>query len=168
MALTPAERQKRYRDAHPDRVQAQSERRTISGRAAKAAKRYRARHPEKVHAYDRKYAKDHPTYIKLGSYVRRHRHPVFQYVQQYKAAHPCADCGETDPIVLDFDHVRGVKNFSIGNNVTTRSLAAVKEEIKKCEVVCANCHRKRTALRVRDRLQNIENVSTRLLEQVFK
>ncbi|KKM21084.1 hypothetical protein LCGC14_1638960 [marine sediment metagenome] len=116
MALTPAERQKRYRDAHPDRVQAQSERRTISGRAAKAAKRYRARHPEKAHAYDRKYAKDHPTYIK----------------------------------------------------VTTRSLAAVKEEIKKCEVVCANCHRKRTALRVRDRLQNIENVSTRLLEQVFK
>lgn len=129
--------------------------------------RYRQRHPDKVRAYRRKYAKEHPTHMRLKGYAHRQRHPVFQYVQQYKAGHPCTDCGEGDPVVLEFDHVRGVKRFTIGNNVTTRSLKAVKAEIAKCDVVCANCHRRRTAQRVRNRLQDADGVSTKLLEQVF-
>jgi hypothetical protein len=56
---------------------------------------------------------------------------------------PCADCGvRYHYCVMDFDHVRGVKLFSISTRNTTleRTLA----EIAKCEVVCANCHRLRT------------------------
>jgi hypothetical protein len=61
--------------------------------------------------------------------------------------HPCVDCGETDPVVLDFDHVEPAKKlFSISNGVSAkRTTAALLTEIEKCEVRCANCHRRRTA-----------------------
>lgn len=65
-------------------------------------------------------------------------------------AHPCVDCGEGDPVVLDFDHLPGVeKRFEIARavNSSTRAWPAILREIGKCEVVCANCHRRRTAAR---------------------
>lgn len=59
---------------------------------------------------------------------------------------PCADCGREYPYwVMDFDHVRGVKLLSIAKAVTrSYSFEAVADEIAKCDVVCANCHRTRT------------------------
>lgn len=59
------------------------------------------------------------------------------------AAHPCVDCGETDPVVLEFDHLRD-KKFTIGSKLTHMARSKVLAEIEKCEVVCANCHRRRT------------------------
>ena len=61
--------------------------------------------------------------------------------------HPCTDCGETDPVVLEFDHVRGTKRFEISRGITDRSFESLMLEMAKCEVVCANCHRRRTAQR---------------------
>lgn len=58
----------------------------------------------------------------------------------------CVDCGESDPIVLDFDHVRGKKAKAISqmvNHGTSRT--NILREIEKCEVRCANCHRRKTA-----------------------
>lgn len=67
---------------------------------------------------------------------------IFQYLQN----HYCVDCGESDPIVLDFDHVRGTKTTSISNMIRSAySTETIEEEIKKCEVRCANCHRRQTA-----------------------
>jgi hypothetical protein len=60
--------------------------------------------------------------------------------------HPCVDCGETDPLVLELDHLEA-KNFNIAKGVRDRKWQAVLDEIAKCDVVCANCHRRRTALR---------------------
>jgi hypothetical protein len=57
------------------------------------------------------------------------------------------DCGEGDPVVLDFDHVRGEKLFSVSKGLTDRSFDTLVAEMAKCEVVCANCHRRRTARR---------------------
>lgn len=58
---------------------------------------------------------------------------------------PCTDCQRTFPAyVLDFDHVRGEKLFPIGREVGRATLSALIEEIEKCDVVCANCHRERT------------------------
>jgi hypothetical protein len=57
---------------------------------------------------------------------------------------PCIDCGETDPLVLEFDHL-GNKSFNIAKGLRSHSWQAILAEIAKCEVVCANCHRKRTA-----------------------
>ena len=62
--------------------------------------------------------------------------------------HPCSDCGESDPLVLEFDHLAD-KRFTIGDGITARSWQAILDEIAKCEVVCANCHRRRTATRHR-------------------
>ena len=66
-------------------------------------------------------------------------------VREYLLGHPCVDCGESDPGVLDFDHLRDKRaNVStlIQSGVSWESLA---HEIAKCEVRCANCHRRRTA-----------------------
>ena len=61
-------------------------------------------------------------------------------------ARPCVDCGETDPLVLEFDHLVE-KKFNVGAGMRERSLQSVRDEIAKCEVVCANCHRRRTYIR---------------------
>lgn len=69
-----------------------------------------------------------------------------QYVRDYLAGHPCVDCGEADPVVLDFDHVRGTKAANVSLLVKNMApLVRVKDEIAKCEVRCANCHRRKTA-----------------------
>ncbi len=69
-----------------------------------------------------------------------------KYLIEYFVTHPCVDCGETDPVVLEFDHLRD-KLFDIGQKLAVRSWTSVLAEIEKCEVVCVNCHRRRTARR---------------------
>lgn len=67
-------------------------------------------------------------------------------VNLLKAEKGCVDCGERDPRCLDFDHVvASTKVDSIGVMVRRCSYESVLAEIAKCEVRCANCHRKRTA-----------------------
>jgi hypothetical protein len=63
----------------------------------------------------------------------------------YLLAHPCVDCGEADPVVLEFDH-RGNKRAQIVDLMRKHaSWTDVLAEIQKCDVRCANCHRRRTA-----------------------
>jgi hypothetical protein len=60
---------------------------------------------------------------------------------------PCLDCGgQFPPECMDFDHVKGSKRFTIGASMQ-RGRTAVEKEMKKCEVVCANCHRIRSRSR---------------------
>lgn len=62
---------------------------------------------------------------------------------------PCVDCGiQYHPAVMDFDHVRGKKEFTIGSHLKTFALQKLLNEIAKCDVVCANCHRARHARRL--------------------
>ncbi len=68
------------------------------------------------------------------------------YLIEFFAGHPCADCGEHDPVVLEFDHLAD-KRFDIGQSLPYRSWRSILAEIAKCDVVCANCHRRRTARR---------------------
>jgi len=63
----------------------------------------------------------------------------------YLADHPCVDCGEKDIVCLEFDHVRGEKLGNIGTMLGDFSWEVILEEIAKCEVRCANCHRRKTA-----------------------
>jgi hypothetical protein len=70
----------------------------------------------------------------------------FIFLMAYFRDHPCVDCGETDPLVLEFDHLRD-KKFGISDGIRNRNWADVLDEIAKCDVVCANCHRRRTVRR---------------------
>lgn len=71
-----------------------------------------------------------------------------QLILEYLFAHPCSDCPENDPIVLEFDHLRD-KSFDISDGLM-KPLDLLLEELDKCEVVCANCHKRRTAKRAGD------------------
>jgi len=54
----------------------------------------------------------------------------------------CYNCNEIDPRCLDFHHRDpSKKSFDIGSHATL-SRKRVKVEIDKCDVICANCHRK--------------------------
>lgn len=94
--------------------------------------------------YDNEHYKTHPHRSK---YIRdNQKNRILEtnnYIKQYLTEHPCVDCGERDIVVLEFDHIAEKReNISI---LKRYSLAAVKREIAKCEVRCANCHRRKTA-----------------------
>jgi len=64
---------------------------------------------------------------------------------EYLTLHPCIDCGEDDPIVLDCDHLRD-KKYNI-SYMMKRGYCweSILQELEKCEIRCANCHRRRTS-----------------------
>lgn len=72
------------------------------------------------------------------------REEAREFVYSYLSTHSCIDCGETDPRVLDFDHVRG-KGETMSVLITQgASIERIKTEISLCVVRCSNCHRKKT------------------------
>lgn len=75
---------------------------------------------------------------------RNMKFKVYEFVWLYLLEHPCVDCGEKDPLVLEFDHVRGKKYKCISEIVASTNLSKLIAEIKKCDVRCANCHRRKT------------------------
>ena len=77
---------------------------------------------------------------------KRTRAAVKEFLLAYLQSHPCVDCGEREAIVLEFDHRSGSnKLFQIGDaNSKNYSLRSVRSEVEKCDVRCANCHRRAT------------------------
>ena len=69
------------------------------------------------------------------------------FILNYLQSHPCIACGETDPVVLEFDHREpSDKLWSVCEAVRLRvSIKTLEREIAKCDVLCANCHRRKTA-----------------------
>ncbi len=98
-------------------------------------------------AVRRHYQKNKAPYkARARAHDRRESERVRNYIAAFLAENPCADCGESDLIVLEFDHRdSSAKDFAIGNaNSLNMSLNRVKIEIEKCDVRCANCHRRKT------------------------
>ena len=78
----------------------------------------------------------------------RQREKARIYVFTYLTEHPCVDCGESDPLVLTFDHVRGSKKMAVSQMVNQGySIHALQAEIGKCEIRCHNCHHRVEKLR---------------------
>jgi hypothetical protein len=59
---------------------------------------------------------------------------------------PCTDCGVAyPPYVMDWDHRESTeKRYGVAYAAWSRGQKTILEEIKKCDLVCANCHRERT------------------------
>lgn len=95
------------------------------------------------------YARNKQRYIDQAAAVKRQKRiERTQRLIEYFRTNPCVDCAETDPVVLEFDHLSD-KAFDIGTQLDSRPWATILAEIEKCEVVCASCHRRRTAIRRR-------------------
>lgn len=77
------------------------------------------------------------------------REKLKSYIDELKNQ-PCTDCGQTYPsYVMDFDHLDGyTKHKNVADLIGERtSIRVIRNELAKCELVCANCHRIRTHTR---------------------
>lgn len=103
--------------------------------------------PEAARAYARKWhaanrAKVNP---KIAARNKRYRKEAREAVQELKSTTPCADCGQTYPYyVMQFDHVADDKVGNVSDILRNGVHRAAREEMAKCDLVCANCHAERT------------------------
>lgn len=89
------------------------------------------------------------TSAKEAEYKRKARDRNKEYVRDIKEKNPCAECGERYHYSqMDFDHIDGKKKHNIARYANSAvSIKTIKDELAKCELVCANCHRLRTWIR---------------------
>lgn len=89
----------------------------------------------------RHYEQNVPYYVeKAARNNKSHIDGLLRIIFKHLLEHPCVDCGETNPGILQFDHIRGEKSFNVANYRTVHNKAKLIEEIAKCDIRCANCH----------------------------
>lgn len=70
---------------------------------------------------------------------------IKQFVFDLLKKYGCIDCGENNPVVLEFDHIKD-KHSDVSLLIRNGcSLSKITAEISKCQIRCANCHRIKTA-----------------------
>lgn len=102
---------------------------------------------DKRRAYDRAWYHKQNTEWKLQKQKRskKRKQKLARLVNEYKSTHKCKVCGEDDPIVLDLHHDKD-KEIEISNAVRLGwGEKRLREELQKCVVLCANCHRRHHA-----------------------
>ena len=101
---------------------------------------------------NREYQKQHyrankeTYYTKARTWEKEHKRKIYSFLMEH-AKEGCVVCGEKDFRCLQFNHIdREQKTDSVSGMISAkRSFELIIEEVKKCEVVCANCHCKITA-----------------------
>ena len=102
--------------------------------------------PRRAAASRRHYQANKAAYIERA---KSQKEKTRDYVRSIKESKPCKDCGKSYPYyVMQFDHVGGDKVGDIGKMQASGPLRAIKVEIEKCELVCANCHATKTWIRL--------------------
>jgi len=93
-------------------------------------------------AYRRKWYAQHKDSEK--AHVRRRKLEIKKWFREYKSKLKCQKCLENHPATLEFHHKsQKQKEKAIGYMVNDGvSITKILAEIEKCEVLCANCHRK--------------------------
>lgn len=87
------------------------------------------------------YIKNHK---KARQQIEKRKLEYREWVRSFKEK-PCTDCGQSYPYyVMDFDHLPEFKKSFHMAHAWMKAKQTVLDEVKKCEVVCSNCHRERT------------------------
>lgn len=147
MPLTPEERRERNRTKCKAAYQARGPRTEADRAAARAyymANRHKRQSPE-AKAAQAAAARRHAPKKAIRDSARRIS--IRDVVAKLKEAVPCSDCGQHFPYyVMDFDHRHGKAKTQVVSALVAQgcALKTVMAEIAKCDIVCANCHRKRT------------------------
>ena len=91
------------------------------------------------------YLKYREKYIERNN-IRKGRVKNFNMIalNEYLKTHPCVVCGENDPLVLEFDHLDNQK-YNVSKMRQSYNWETILKEISKCQVLCANCHKRKTA-----------------------
>lgn len=77
---------------------------------------------------------------------KRNRKALADWINEYKGSRGCSRCPERDYVCLDFHHSAGEKDLNVSAALRKCwTIARVTREIEKCEILCANCHRKEHA-----------------------
>ena len=101
-------------------------------------------------AYDREYYQKHRKKQRASRKAsdKRCLDKTQHLLLEYWKDHPCVDCGEDDPRVLTFDHRNPTeKEQNISDMMRNRcGWKRIAAEIEKCDVRCANCHARKTAV----------------------
>lgn len=67
------------------------------------------------------------------------------WLSEFLSDRTCADCDVNAPDIFEFDHRHDAKRDSISRMISRGlSIATIEAEIAKCDILCPNCHRKRT------------------------
>lgn len=123
---------------------------------------WKAANPDKDKAYQTKYRETNreKTRKAVLKCVTRHRKHTTSALSAYKVARGCVDCGyNAHSEALDFDHLPGKGKRLCISAMRSLSMSIILSEVEKCEIVCANCHRVRTAARrAANRVGNPSNV----------
>ena len=85
--------------------------------------------------------------LKARKRNKKLRDEINNFLCQYLLKNPCADCGESDITVLEFDHKGIIPKLNTVSYLSRvhRPISEIQAEIAKCEVRCANCHKRKTA-----------------------
>jgi len=103
-------------------------------------KEWRDCHKNELRAYRRKWYASNKKHAINKVMTRKHATRV--WLNKLKEDRGCALCGENDAICLDFHH-RADKQFHLSRAPALGwSRARILVEVAKCDVLCANCHRK--------------------------
>ncbi len=80
--------------------------------------------------------------------IRKYKKDRTAYINLTKQNIPCADCGDyLPPCAMDYDHRNALEKVGDINKLRTASFKTLNVEIRKCDLICANCHRIRTTKR---------------------
>lgn len=92
-----------------------------------------------------RYQNTKAAYMERNNKLRiRNQLAVYEYLKDKC----CVDCGVANPVVLTFDHVRGIKKLTISEMVKQSwGLQTIFDEIAKCDIRCFNCHMIKDSLR---------------------
>lgn len=117
------------------------------GKNSKSKDNYQSRCKECKRLYDNNYHHNRSELEKDKKYnLQKIRiNKIKEYIKEYFKDKKCSICNENRMAALDFHHLND-KKFNISEGISNGySLIKIKDEISKCKILCANCHRVQTA-----------------------